>query len=188
MKKIFLKASTILAILVIAIVFIGCASLNNSKQPDNNADPGKNDEQTVLKEITLYFGNQQAEYLVPERRQIEIKKDASAELLAESIIAELVKGPEEKNLSPTIPEQVKVLSVDIRENTAYVDFSEEIKTRHWGGSAGETMTITSIVNSLTELDEIDKVQILIAGEEQDTLAGHWDISQPLERDEDIIKK
>jgi germination protein M len=50
------------------------------------------------------------------------------------------------------------------------------------------MTINSIVNSLTELTGIKKVQILINGTKVDTLAGHADLSQALSRNESIIKK
>jgi spore germination protein GerM len=76
----------------------------------------------------------------------------------------------------------------ITDQIAYVDFSEEIRSKHPGGSAGELMTLNSIVNSLTELPEIKKVQIMINGKKVDTLVGHADLSQPLGRDESIIKK
>ena len=48
------------------------------------------------------------------------------------------------------------------------------------------MTVYSIVNSLTQFEDIEKVQILIAGEEIETLAGHMDLAYPLERDESLI--
>ena len=48
------------------------------------------------------------------------------------------------------------------------------------------MTIMSLVNSLTELSEIEKVQMMVEGEEIDSLLGHWDTSQPIERDTKII--
>jgi len=45
-----------------------------------------------------------------------------------------------------------------------------------------------LTGHLTELDSIDEIQILIEGEKQETLAGHWDISKPITRDEKIIQK
>ena len=50
------------------------------------------------------------------------------------------------------------------------------------------MTLNSIANTLTELDSIDKVQLLIEGKKVESLVGHWDTTVPLERNEDIIKK
>jgi germination protein M len=49
------------------------------------------------------------------------------------------------------------------------------------------MTVYSIVNSLTEISPIKGVQILVEGNERNSLVGHVDISMPLLRDEDWIK-
>ena len=49
------------------------------------------------------------------------------------------------------------------------------------------MTISSIVNSLTELEGIEAVIILINGETQETLAGHLDISEPFGRFETMLQ-
>ena len=49
------------------------------------------------------------------------------------------------------------------------------------------MTIYSIVNSLTKLDGIHKVQLLVEGQKIETLAGHFDTSEPLEPDNNLVK-
>lgn len=175
-------------ILLLIVLVSGCSSSQDSDQSSNNPPSPSQDETTFrTQEIVLYFGDDQAMYLVPEKRTIKVPETAD-KLPTGAIINELIEGPNDESLRPTIPKETKLLSVKIEDKTAYVDFSEEIRTKHWGGSAGETMTITSIVNSLTELDGIDKVQILIAGEKQDSLVGHWYIGDPIERMDDIIKK
>jgi len=50
------------------------------------------------------------------------------------------------------------------------------------------MTIYSLVNSLTDLQGIQQVQLLVEGQKLETLKGHLEISQPLTRNPDIIKK
>ena len=66
--------------------------------------------------------------------------------------------------------------------TAYVDFSNPLAANHLGGIVNEQATIYSIVNSLTyNLKEIRQVQILVAGAEKETLAGHL-LLLPLEMD------
>jgi germination protein M len=50
------------------------------------------------------------------------------------------------------------------------------------------MTLYSLVNSLTEVPEIKQVQIQINGANLDSLAGHVDLTNPLTRDESLIKK
>lgn len=177
-----------LSLLLIVIALAGCKS-NSPGTPDNSKDPGtKQPPRSATVEVVLYFGDDQAEYLLPEKRNLIIEEDASDELLASRVVNELIAGPESKDLRPTIPAESKLLSLKISEGIASVNFSEEIRSKHPGGSAGETMTMYSLINTLTEIDSIDKVQLLIAGKKAETLAGHWDTSEPLERNEDIIKK
>ncbi len=173
--KLLLLSSLILALLISS----ACTASKEPKEVKDNPQPA-----AKTAEIVLYFADEQAEYLMPEKREVSLQKDEST---AEAIVKALISGPEDKKLGVTIPDGTKLRSVSIKEDIAYVDFSEEIKTKHWGGSAGESMTIFSIVNSLTELPEIKQVQILIAGKEQDSLAGHLDISQPIARDPELIK-
>ena len=59
-------------------------------------------------------------------------------------------------------------------------------SNHSGGSAGETMTLASIVNYLTEFDTIDRVQVLVEGKSGETL-GQILLDHPLERMADLIK-
>lgn len=139
-------------------------------EPDTVPQP----EQTKLK-ITLYFGDRQAMYLIPEEREV-VKGNQTLEKV---VLNELIKGPQNPELVRTIPEGTKLLSAEVIDSIAYVDFSEEFKTRHWGGSAGETFTLYSVINSLAELGGIQKVQFLLEGEKMDTLAGHIDTTEPM---------
>ncbi|MBO8158296.1 GerMN domain-containing protein [Thermosyntropha sp.] len=161
----------------------GCKLFDSSSE--KTPEPPKT--QLTAKKITLYFSDKDAIYLVPEIREVKIDKNADKTDLAEKIVKELIKGPEDENLFRTIPPEAKLLGIEIKDEIAYADFSEEIKTKHWGGSTGETMTVMSIVNSLTELEGIKKVQILIEGKTEETLVGHLYTKEPLERDKNIIK-
>ncbi|MDD4570073.1 MAG: GerMN domain-containing protein [Tepidanaerobacteraceae bacterium] len=134
--------------------------------------------------ITLYFPDEQAMHIVPEQRNVD--KDESLEV---TVVKELMKGPETPGLTgPTIPKEAKLLSVEIKNEIAYVNFSRELIEKHVGGSTGEIMTIVPIVNSLTELPEIEKVQFLVEGKKEKTLAGHVIFDEPFERSEDWIKR
>lgn len=187
MKKKSCLLFLMLSLLLVVIALGGCKSSNQS-DPDTSKDPGTKQPQSATVAVVLYFGDDQAEYLLPEKRILTIEEEASDEMLASSVVSALIAGPENKDLQPTIPTESKLLSLQISEGIASVNFSEEIRTKHPGGSAGETMTMYSLINTLTEIDSIDKVQLLIEGKKVETLAGHWDTSGPLERNEDIIKK
>ncbi len=133
-------------------------------------------------EVNLYFSDSQAMYLVPEKRKIP-----QTPSLAKQVVIELIKGPENPNLYPTIPQETQVNEVYIADDIVYIDLSEEIFKNHPGGSSGELMTVYSIVNTLTEITPIRAVQILVEGNEKESLVGHIDISMPLIRDENWIK-
>lgn len=133
-------------------------------------------------EVNLYFSDSQAMYLEPEKRKI-----SQTPSLARQAVIELIKGPENSELYPTIPQGTQVNEVYIVDDIVYVGLSEEIFKNHPGGSSGELMTVYSIVSTLTEIPPIVGVQILVEENEMNSLVGHIDISMPLLRDEDWIK-
>ena len=188
-KEMKIKSSLLvfmLSLLLVATALGGC-KFTSQGDPDTNKNPGADQPQTVTIEAALYFSDDQAEYLVPEKRTLKIK-EGDDELLASKIVEGLIAGPESKDLQPTIPAESKLLSLKISNGIADVNFNDALKSNHPGGSAGETMTLYSLINSLTEISSIDKVQLLIEGKKVETLAGHMDTSEPLERNTDIIKK
>ena len=66
--------------------------------------------------------------------------------------------------------------------TAFVDLSKEAVTNHRGGSLDELFAVYAIVNAVTvNLPAVKGVQILVDGQEVDTLAGHVDLRHPLSR-------
>lgn len=188
MKKKAQIITSILCLLSIVVLFSGCSKAPQTPAPSDKTPQTSEQDTLITKNITLYFSDDQAMYLVPETREVKIPKDSDAAKVGEAIVKELIVGPADNKLGATFPKEAKLLSLKITDQTAYVDFSEEIRSKHPGGSTGEAMTLNSLVNSLTELKEIQKVKILINGKEVDTLVGHADLTQPLTRNESIIKK
>jgi germination protein M len=139
---------------------------NTSAHPGNPADLWKpfTRDAAETDTVTLYFGNDQATAVVAETRTVSIPPGAAREDILRIVLEELIKGPQRQELFRTIPAEVKVRSVNIDGKTVSVDFSEEMHTRHWGGAAGESMTINSIVNTLTEFEGIELVKMTVAGE------------------------
>ncbi len=85
-------------------------------------------------------------------------------------------------LKRTLPSEAKLISIQVTDGLALVNFSKEFVTKHPGGSTGEIMTILSLVSSLTCLPNIDRVQILVEGQRIDTIAGHAIVSGELARE------
>ena len=90
-------------------------------------------------DLVLFFGDDQAMEVLPELRKIEVPSDPSQRAsMPVLVVQELLKGPTDPLLNKTLPPEAKLLSVEVANGVAYVNFSKELQTKHWGGSAGET--------------------------------------------------
>lgn len=136
------------------------------------------------KEITLYFADSQAMYMVPEKRTVLVKNDISDVELYGIVLKELIKGPVTENLYRTIPEEVKVEYIELDGDILKVDFSEEMHSKHWHGAAGEAMTINSLANTLTEFENVKGVMPTVDG--GPLSIEHMVVEEPLTRNESII--
>jgi len=86
-------------------------------------------------------------------------------------------------LQSPFPEGTALRAVYISpDGDAFIDLNRAITRGHGGGSLDELFTVYALVNALTtNLPGISAVQILINGQEVDTLAGHIDLRRPLEQ-------
>jgi germination protein M len=146
--------------------------------------------------VKLYFAKytDNETYLEPETRQIIQDKN-----FYKSIVQELVKGPQNKDLYPTLPSNTAINSVKIENDLAIVDFSKEIITNTIDiphSSTTEILALFSIVNTLTEFNEIKKVRITIEGKTSGQIDGlyiqdfwgHVGIYEDFTRNEEVIGK
>lgn len=137
---------------------------------------------TTQKSVVLYFSNEMGDKLVATRRRASIVDNS----MEKTVITELILGPDNDQNYATLPQNTKVLSVETKEKICFVNFSKEFAENIGGGSSASTMAIYSVVNSLTELDEVEQVQFLIEGEKTEWL-GEYDVSEPFKRDESFIE-
>ncbi|HHT85543.1 MAG: GerMN domain-containing protein [Bacillota bacterium] len=160
-------------------VLSGCAPRATGEAPEDPVVPVPSQD-TVT--VDLYFADDQAMEVLPERREVEVPADpAQRPPVEELVVTELLKGPNDPLLKKTLPAEAKLISIQVTDGLALVNFSKEFVTKHPGGSTGEIMTILSLVNSLTCLPNIDRVQILVEGQKIETIAGHATVSGELAR-------
>ena len=122
----------------------------------------------------IYFSTADAANLEIESRTINEENDLYYELFKE-----LKAGPQNEDLRATIPEGSELLDYEIEDSKIILNFNFALKSNHWGGSAGEQMTVYSIVNTYTSLEQIESVEFELEGENIESLVGHLDLSQPL---------
>lgn len=170
----------ILIFLIIGILFAGIY-IWFSYRPEEKNDISTNIKKEIptiksyeLESIKLFFLLPNSYKLQTEKREI-YKVDEIIDSAKQAILL-LIEGPK-TNLISTLSSKVKLRELFIKEDTAYIDFSATIKQEHCGGTFGEITTISSIVCTLLyNFPIIKKVQILVEGQEVDTLIHHIDTS------------
>ena len=133
----------------------------------------------ALVNAMLFYISDDGMRLVGFERPLERHPDvtAQARIILEAQLAE----PPSPLLSP-IPVGTELRAIYLAGQDAFVDLSAEVTLGHSGGSLEELFTVYAIVNALTtNIPAINAVQILVNGNEVDTLVGHVDLQHPLER-------
>ena len=113
--------------------------------------------------VSLYFYNESAKSLASEGRLIDAKE--LVEDPYRKLMELLIEGPQNTSLSKTIPDGTRVNKAELKGETLYLDLSKEFIENHQGGEEQESITIYSIVNTMTNLTEVNAVKILIDGKE-----------------------
>ena len=198
MKKIFVSVMTAMLLLT-----AGCDKnqppdtppVDDPKKPAVTTpaeNPDKKDESSTKVEkpstaengvksmqVTVYYPDQAGMSLVAVKREIKFENENQKYIEAVNC---LMDTPAEEDLTKIFPKGAKIKSINLKGDTAVVDLDGGITKNFVGGSTGEEFLINSVVETLTEFNEVKQVQFLIDGQEVETLAGHMDLSEPLKRE------
>ena len=110
--------------------------------------------------VKLYFADTNDRYLLPELRQTEPTDVTGA---AEFVVDQLIAGPAEEGHGPVMPRGARRLNLRVENGLCLLDLSAEFVAEKPATEAGEWMTVYALVNSLTELEGIESVQLLCEG-------------------------
>lgn len=132
------------------------------------------------REVLLYFADPEGRYLVSEMQQITgCEEDSDC---VKNLVSVLLAGPQ-GDLLPILPAHAKVLSVELKDDLALIDFDGAFVHAHPGGSLSELLTVYGLANSLSvNFPYLKQLQILVEGEQVATLKGHVGLSRPIKAD------
>lgn len=120
-----------------------------------------NIEDSTYYKVKLYFANKAGNKLIEYTTELNYSGTQSVE---ELVINQLINGPTEAGMYRTIPEGTVLLNISKADHTCTVDFNSKFMDKI--PDIDENIAIYSIVNSLAELPDIDKVQFTIESEVQ----------------------
>ena len=99
-------------------------------------------------------------------------------LRAKEVLNTLLAGPVDPEARTLPPDAALLAFYLLPDGTAVADFSEALGTSIPSGIQSEQLAVDSIVRTLeANVPQIQRLKILIHGQEVDTLAGHLDLTQ-----------
>lgn len=173
-KKIILLF-LILLIIIFVVGFFAIKFVKNKKEREiqNEYIPEEeiSDEQLRETIVSLYFPDKETNMLKPEARLVNVKEliQSPYKVLIELII----NGPKNDKLKVIIPENTKLLNSSLEGECLTLDFSSELLNYSNNDSKEKENLINSIVNTVTELNEVNKVKILINGQTNDEFKNEY---------------
>ena len=138
-----------------------------------------------MKTVILYFIKdiENNFYLVPETRRVSMEGN-----IYKNTLEKLIKGSvTTPNAFCSIPRTTAVYGVSVDKGIAYPNFSADLYNANVG-SATEALTLSAIADTLTEFKEITGVFPLVEGKPMGSLGGHIEITEPMRRNERVIRR
>lgn len=136
--------------------------------------------------ISLYFANEDGDHLV---ECTEKKLYDGSITMEQLILLRLIDGPDEveqeEGMKAVIPADTVLNNVTTKEGVCYVDFSKEFLNVVDG--VVDQVSVYAVVNSLVELNNINKVQIMIDGKIVETYRDSIELDVIFERNLDLVE-
>jgi hypothetical protein len=113
--------------------------------------------------------------LVPVTVDLPLSNDSA--LRSKQVLNTLLAGPVDAELRTLPPDALLLAFYLLPDGTAIADFSEALATSIPSGIASEQLAVNSITRTLeANVPQVQRLKILIHGQEVETLAGHLDLT------------
>ena len=144
---------------------------------------GSNSADIQSADIKLYFANAKGDKLIPMDMNVTYNKNVPIERV---VVEQLINGPGIPGYYRTLPSNVKLLGISVTDGTCYVNLDSTFIDGMV--NAAEMVPVYSIVNSLCDIPQIDRVQILINGESNRMYRESISLETKFTNNEDIVQK
>ena len=167
-RKKIIAIITLIILIVIAIFIYNNISIEKTTDEYQDYTPQEeiSDEQMRQTKVILFFANSETGELESETKIVD------ANILIKEPYKEimnwLIKGPQSSNLKKLIPEGTAMHDIKVEKSCAIINLSSEFL--NYENDENKLKIINSIVNTLTNLKEINSVKFLINGEENENLS------------------
>ena len=133
--------------------------------------------------LILYFATEDGNHLKAYTKEKFYNSNISLEKL---VVEQVIAGPEGEDMgNPTINPDTQILSVTVKDGICYVNLNQDFFVQVYNVSA--EAVIYSLVNSLVELNNVNKVQIAVNGETNEIYRETFPLSVYYERNLEIME-
>ena len=159
---------TIALIVILIAGYFGIRYAKEKEKEKSNFEEEFVPEEEITEEqerqtiVSLYFPNKDTEELMPEARLVDIKDIMSNPY--EKLVYLLIEGPKSDKAVKVIPENTKVLKTYMEGDCVILDLSSELLNYSKDNQKQKKNMVNSIVNTLTELTEVNSVKFMIDGQ------------------------
>ncbi len=129
-------------------------------------DFGQESESLLTTTLTLYYASADGQSLIREQREVHYSSNTPLERL---VLEYLMQKPETEGAQSVFSSGTRLISVSVSDGVCYVNLDNTFLNR--SGNISENVAIYSIVNSLSELDQVSRVQLLFNGGENSLSLG-----------------
>lgn len=144
-------------------------------------NPGEQINSIQSATLTLYFSNQEGNGLVAETQDIHYSSNISMEKL---VMERLLLGPKGADAKSAIPEGTKLISVSVSDGVCFVSLDETFRNQDY--NIEEPIVLYSIINSLSELSTVNKVQVSVGGDTSGVYRDKFALDELYERNLDYV--
>ena len=183
----FLLAGGLVFILLVALIFVPVLR----RRMKRAAKLQQQSEEQVRRELTqpisinpgdprvktkLFWASDTIDTtLVPVTVDLPLSNDPV--LRSKQVLNTLLAGPVDAELRTLPPDALLLAFYLLPDGTAIADFSEALATSIPSGIASEQLAVNSIARTLeANVPQVQRLKILIHGQEVETLAGHLDLT------------
>lgn len=141
----------------------------------------KNEDNYRYDTFTLYFADESGKRLLKETRNVYYRRTLSKERV---VLEQLAKGPLEEDHYATIPEDTMAINVITADRICYLDLNSEFQSAAL--DVAENISVYSVVNSIVDSCEVDKVQISIEGDSGGNFRKNLPLYKFYEKNQDLV--
>ncbi|MCZ8512992.1 GerMN domain-containing protein [Paenibacillus filicis] len=149
---------------------------SSGQQPPSSGQqlPSSGQEQQKQAKVKIYFGDDQMNNLVEKEATITYKQDSDKYLA----VLKAQAGNGDAKTTPLF-KGFTFKTATLKDGLLTVDLSMAPEARL--GSGGEELILSALQRSLFQFPEVQSINILVDGKQEESLMGHMDLPHPIKR-------